>query len=118
VLGVGKDRKGGLEFFLSDSTFFGGIDAHAQDLHIERFQLFEMLDELAEFGIAVRSPIASIEIDQDVVAGEIGELDALAFGRGQREIGRLISNFDMEWQQWALRGADPGRDGKPSDGQK
>jgi hypothetical protein len=93
-----------LEFGLHFACFLRGISAQTQNLHVERFQFFVMLDELAEFGQAIRSPVSAIEVKQHVVAGIIGQPDTAAVACRECNLRGFLADADSEFRSHWLDG--------------
>lgn len=104
ALGVREDRKRGLELFLDQLSFLGWVDANGQDLNVQAPEIRIALHELTEFAQAVRSPVAAVEINQNIVASKVREPDGLPISRRQGEVRSLFAHLDLEWRDSILGG--------------
>jgi hypothetical protein len=67
------------------------IHADGQHAHAKLIELFVVLRELAQFGGAVRSPIAAIEDQQHRMTAQRGEVNRHSSLVAEREIRRRLS---------------------------
>ena len=65
------------------------VDAHGDEGHALRVEVTLSLRQLTELAAAIRSPVAAIEKQYDrTPLQKIGERNVVAFGAGERKIGR------------------------------
>src|SRR6516165_6020913 len=102
VFRVGEDGERSLQLFLDPLASFGRINANGQHLHVQGLEVILVPYELTELAQAVRSPVATVEINEDVVASIARQAHALAVGRGEHEIRGLVSNLDFQRQDLIL----------------
>jgi len=102
VFRVGEDGEQSLQLFLDPLASFRRINADGQHPHVQGLEVILVPYELTELAQAVRSPVATVEINEDVVASIARQAHALAVGLGEHEIRGLVSNLDFQRQDLIL----------------
>ena len=86
VFRVGEDGERSLQFLLDPFASFGRINANGQHLHVQRLEIILVPDELTELAQTVRSPVATVEINENIVARIARQAHGPGVGRGKHEI--------------------------------
>src|SRR5260370_5852545 len=88
-------KQGEIEFvlFLEGSKSFDGIGAHTEDGHAEPIELLLCVTKLGRFDRSTGSAGFGEEEEEDALAGEVLELDFLAFVGFAPQVGRFASSL-------------------------
>jgi len=89
-------KQGEIEFvlFLEGSKSFDGIGAHTEDGHAEPIELLLCVTKLGRFDRSTGSACFGEEEEEDALAGEVLELDFLAFVGFEAEGGGFGAYFE------------------------
>src|SRR3989442_7225029 len=93
LVGVAEEREGQRELPGEGGVVLRRVEARAEDHRVQRFEVADSITESDAFGRSAGGVGLRVEVEQDLLAAQVGEADGAAVVRGGGELGSGISGL-------------------------